>query len=50
MTSSKLVTSYYMDIREAPYFGATINRREIYLGSLISHSRIGIPIVCYKQE
>ena len=39
-----------MDIREAPYFGATINRRERYLGSLISHSRIGIPIVCYTQE
>lgn len=39
-----------MDIREAPYFGATQNRKERYLGSLISHSRIGLPIVCYTQN
>lgn len=50
MGRTKLVTAYWMDIYGPPYYGAVPNRKERYLGSLISHARIGVPLVCYTHE
>jgi hypothetical protein len=47
---SKIVTAMWMGESGYPFQGSNENRKNRYLGSLIAHCQIGLPVICYTNS
>ena len=47
---TKIVTAYWMDVHGYPFQGSLPIRKTRYQGSLISHCKCGVDVVCYTHD